>query len=99
MLPPCTESANRLIVLRKTGSGSCFPSTFKPRNKGRPESIRVASCRVKIINVFGLIVFRSRKGMLMLSSFLSPLPLAFGALAVLPRAAFAALPASTTLVG
>ena len=101
VLPPCTESANLPIVLRKTGSGSCLPKTVRPRSKGSPESINVANCRVKIISVFGLIVLRSRKGMSILISFFNPAPLAFGALADdFPRAAaLAALPASTTLVG
>ena len=96
MLPPCTVSASFPIVLRRTGSGSCFPSTLSPRNSGRPESISVASWRVKIIKTFGLIVFRSRKGMLI--SFFFPPLLAFDAFAALGAAAFA-LEASITLVG
>jgi hypothetical protein len=54
-----------------TGSGSCLESTVNPRRSGRPASMSVASCRVKIISVLGLMVFFFKKGMLILISFLA----------------------------
>ena len=61
------------MVFLRTGSGSCLERTVNPRRSGKPASISVASCRVKIIRVRPLIVFFSRKGMfrLILMSFLA----------------------------
>ena len=40
-----------------------FAQNVRPRNSGRPESISVASCRVKIISTFGLTFLRWKRTM------------------------------------
>ena len=57
MLPVWTESASVTIVRFMTGFDSCRPSTVSPRKSGNPESMSVASCRVKIIRTLLFTVF------------------------------------------
>ena len=63
VLPLCTESASLLIVFFSTLSRSCFARTFKLLSSGKPESISVASWRVKIIRIFDLTFLRWKRTM------------------------------------
>jgi hypothetical protein len=63
VLPLCTESASLSIVFFMTLSRSCFARTFKLLSSGKPESISVASWRVKIIRIFDLTFLRWKRTM------------------------------------
>ncbi len=89
------------MVPLSTRSRSCLASTISPRSNGRPASISVANWRVKIISVFGLIVFFWKRTM---PPFLAGAAEALAAATVLVVFFFAAralcaLPSSITLVG
>ena len=54
VLPPSIASASSPMIFFKVGCLSCFSSTRKPRNSGRPASTSVANCRVKAVSTFDL---------------------------------------------
>ena len=95
VLPPCTESASLLIVFFRTTSRSCFARTLRPRRSGKPESISVASCRVKIIRIFGLTFLRWKENDVLAALLFRP---ARGALRGFPRAPSPSAPPFALLV-
>src|SRR4029077_1945619 len=102
VLPPCTESASASVVRLRTGLRSCFDRTLRERKRGRPESIRVASCRVKIIKIFDFTFCRWKRVMPVLRFGVATTGAAVRALRgrfTFPSRATGAFPCSYTPVG
>ena len=76
---------------------ACLARTVKPRKRGRPASISVASCRVKIMSVLPLMVLRSKNGIERLSGFFAVAGCRTAAFTA--RAALPPLPSSAIAFG
>ena len=99
--PPSMERERSPKIFLRTGLRSCFSSTRKPRNNGRPASTSVANWRVKVQSTLAF-TLPPNPGILMLiwpPPFLAPLPPAAPLAPLPPLASDLGAAASVTLVG